>query len=142
MLERAGQAESAAVAADIEAAARRARAQFQDKQDLAWHTTPAESCAPSARRRGARRLAAQDAVDLLATWLRDLWVVGLRRAAMYSGTATAWPSSSTRPWPGPTRTRVFSAVAAPTRKDLYLNIDQKLALQAMFARFQEVWSSA
>jgi hypothetical protein len=33
-------------------------------------------------------------------------------------------------------------VAAKTRKDLYLNIDQKLALQAMFARFEEVSTSA
>ncbi len=30
------------------------------------------------------------------------------------------------------------ASPAATRKDLYLNIDQKLALQAMFARFEEV----
>jgi len=34
------------------------------------------------------------------------------------------------------------AVVARTRKDLYLNIDQKLALQALFARFEEVAESA
>ena len=34
------------------------------------------------------------------------------------------------------------AAAAATRKDLYLNVDQKLALQAMFARFEEVARSA
>ena len=33
-------------------------------------------------------------------------------------------------------------IAAKTRKDLYLNIDQKLALQALFARFEEVSHSA
>ena len=34
------------------------------------------------------------------------------------------------------------AVVARTRKDLYLNVDQKLALQALFARFEEVAESA
>ncbi len=33
-------------------------------------------------------------------------------------------------------------VVGETRKDLYLNVDRRLALQAMFSRFEEVWESA
>ncbi|HTX68571.1 MAG TPA: hypothetical protein VMH50_05440, partial [Thermoleophilia bacterium] len=96
-----------------------------------------------ARREAARRgrLAAQDALDLLVSWVRDLWVVASgaddvlwnsdHRDALVAGVA-ATPEFYQR----------LLGVAAKTRKDLYLNIDQKLALQAMFARFEEVSTSA
>ena len=97
--------------------------------------------APSARRRAAARLAAQDALDLLVSWVRDLWVVACGasdvlwnsdHADELAEAVVATPEYYAR----------LLAVAARTRKDLYLNIDQKLALQAMFARFEEVATSA
>ena len=47
--------------------------QFQDKKDLKWYREQAEA---RAKREQARRvrLAAQDALDLLVSWVRDLWV--------------------------------------------------------------------
>ena len=114
--------------------------QFQDKRDLNWYTKKAEE---RAKREAARlrRLAAQDAVDLLGAWVRDLWVVACGasdvlwncdRADELAGAAVATPEYYAR----------LMAVVARTRKDLYLNIDQKLALQALFARFEEVAESA
>jgi DNA polymerase III subunit delta' len=114
--------------------------QFQDKKDLKWYTEQAEARAKrEAARRG--RLAAQDALDLLVSWLRDLWVVASgaddvlwnsdHRDAL-AGAVAATPQHYSR----------LLGVVAKTRKDLYLNIDQKLALQAMFARFEEVSPSA
>ena len=86
-------------------------------------------------------LAAQDALDLLVSWVRDLWVVACgasdvlwnsdHRDALVEA-VVATPEHYAR----------LLGVAARTRKDLYLNIDQKLALQAMFARFEEVSTSA
>jgi len=114
--------------------------QFQDKKDLTWYT---EQAGARARREAARRgrLAAQAALDLLVSWVRDLWVVASgaddvlwnsdHRDALVAGVA-ATPEFYQR----------LLGVAAKTRKDLYLNIDQKLALQAMFARFEEVSTSA
>jgi DNA polymerase-3 subunit delta' len=114
--------------------------QFQDKKDLKWYTEQAEG---RAKREVARRgrLAAQDALDLLVSWVRDLWVVASgasdvlwnsdHRDALVEGVA-ATPEYYQR----------LLGVAAKTRKDLYLNVDQKLALQAMFARFEEVSTSA
>ena len=110
--------------------------QFQDKRDLNWYTKKAEE---RAKREAARlrRLAAQDAVDLLGAWVRDLWVVACGasdvlwncdRADELAGAAVATPEYYAR----------LMAAVARTRKDLYLNIDQKLALQALFARFEEV----
>jgi DNA polymerase-3 subunit delta' len=114
--------------------------QFQDKRDLNWYTKKAEE---RAKREAARlrRLAAQDAVDLLGAWVRDLWVVACGasdvlwncdRADELAGAAVATPEYYAR----------LMAAVARTRKDLYLNIDQKLALQALFARFEEVAESA
>jgi DNA polymerase-3 subunit delta' len=113
--------------------------QFQDKKDLKWYVDQAEA---RARREAARRnrVAAQDALDLLVSWVRDLWVVASgagdvlwnsdHRDALVAAVA-ATPDHYAR----------LLGVAAKTRKDLYLNIDQKLALQAMFARFEEVSTS-
>jgi DNA polymerase III delta' subunit len=114
--------------------------QFQDKRDQSWYVKKAEE---RARREEARlrRVAAQDAVDLLGAWVRDLWVVACGasdvlwncdRADELVGAAVATPEYYAR----------LMAVVARTRKDLYLNIDHKLALQALFARFEEVAESA
>ncbi len=114
--------------------------QFQDKKDLKWYTDKAEGRAKREEAR-RRRLAAQDALDLLVSWVRDLWVVASgasdvlwnsdHRDALVEA-VVATPEYYAR----------LLGVAAKTRKDLYLNIDQKLALQAMFARFEEVSTSA
>ena len=113
--------------------------QFQDKKDLKWYADRAEGRAKREEAR-LRRLAAQDALDLLVSWVRDLWVVASgasdvlwnsdHRDALVDG-VVATPEQYAR----------LLGVAAKTRKDLYLNIDQKLALQAMFARFEEVSTS-
>jgi DNA polymerase-3 subunit delta' len=84
-----------------------------------------------------RRLAALDAVDLLTSWLRDLLV------ASCGAPATIWNVDRRRrieegALPSPDVTRRLLAVVSATRNDLYLNIDQKLAFQAMVARFEEV----
>ncbi len=114
--------------------------QFQDPRDRKWHVERAEARAKREETR-LRRLAAQDALDLLTAWVRDLWVVACgasdvlwdcdRRDELVAA-AAATPEHYAR----------LLGVAARTRKDLYLNIDQKLALQAMFARFEEVSDSA
>lgn len=114
--------------------------QFQDDRDRKWYVKKAEERAKREETR-LRRIAAQDAVDLLAAWVRDLWVVACGasdvlwncdRADELAGAAVATPEYYAR----------LMAVVARTRKDLYLNIDQKLALQALFARFEEVAESA
>lgn len=114
--------------------------QFQDDRDRKWYVKKAEERAKREEAR-LRRVAAQDAVDLLAAWVRDLWVVACGasdvlwncdRADELAGAAVATPEYYAR----------LMAVVARTRKDLYLNIDQKLALQALFARFEEVAESA
>jgi len=114
--------------------------QFQDKRDRDWYVKKAEERAKREETR-LRRLAAQDAVDLLGAWVRDLWVVACGasdvlwncdRADELARAAVATPEYYAR----------LMGVVARTRKDLYLNIDQKLALQALFARFEEVAESA
>ena len=95
------------------------------------------------RREQARvsRLAALDALDHLSSFVRDVWAVGLGAAGAVSNrdrlaelqhAAVARPDLYAR----------LLVVVGHTRKDLSLNIDRRLALQAMFARFQEVWESA
>ena len=114
--------------------------QFQDKKDLKWYADRAEGRAKREEAR-RRRLAAQDALDLLVSWVRDLWVVA-------SGASDVLWNSDHRDAlveavvATPEHYARLLGVAAKTRKDLYLNIDQKLALQAMFARFEEVSTSA
>jgi len=114
--------------------------QFQDKRDQNWYVKKAEERAKREEAR-LRRVAAQDAVDLLGAWVRDLWVVACGasdvlwncdRAGDLAVAAVATPEYYAR----------LMAVVARTRKDLYLNIDHKLALQALFARFEEVAESA
>ena len=80
-------------------------------------------------------------MDLLGSWVRDLWVVSCGasdvlwncdHADELAGAAVATPDYYAR----------LLAVVARARQDLYLNIDQKLALQALFAGFEEVAESA
>ena len=129
-----------AVAADLSASKQSLERQFQDKRDLNWYVKKAEERAKREESR-LRRVAAQDALDLLTSWVRDLWVVACGasdvlwncdRTDELVAAAVAAPEHYAR----------LLAVIARTRKDLYLNIDQKLALQAMFARFEEVAASA
>ncbi len=140
VLERQVQETAVRVQADLDEQLAVLARQFQDKGDLNWHTKKAEG---RAKREAARlrRLAALDAVDLLGAWVRDLWVVACGasdvlwncdRADELAGAAVATPEYYAR----------LMAAVARTRKDLYLNIDQKLALQALFARFEEVAESA
>jgi DNA polymerase-3 subunit delta' len=131
---------AAALEADLKRRLAELERQFQDKKDLKWYADRAESRAKREEAR-RRRLAAQDALDLLVSWVRDLWVVASgasdvlwnsdHRDALVEG-VVATPEHYAR----------LLGVAAKTRKDLYLTIDQKLALQAMFARFEEVSTSA
>jgi DNA polymerase-3 subunit delta' len=135
--------QQAEVAAQVEEELRRRVAelerQFQDKKDLKWYVDQAEA---RAKREAARRnrVAAQDALDLLVSWVRDLWVVASGAGDVLwnsdHGDALVAAVAAT-----PDHYARLLGVAAKTRKDLYLNIDQKLALQAMFARFEEVSTS-
>jgi DNA polymerase-3 subunit delta' len=115
-------------------------AQFADEKDRAWHRKRAEAFAKRDRDRRSRE-AAVDALELVAAWLRDLWtvacgadgaVLNCDHAAELGADAVARPEFYAR----------LLDAAATARKDLYLNVDQKLALQAMFARFEEVARSA
>ena len=123
-----------------EAAARRAGAPVPGQEGPQVVRGQAESRAKREEAR-RRRLAAQDALDLLVSWVRDLWVVA-------SGASDVLWNSDHRDAlveavvATPEHYARLLGVAARTRKDLYLNIDQKLALQAMFARFEEVSTSA
>ena len=114
--------------------------QFQDKRDLKKLQDAATDRAKREKRR-LQRLAALDAVDLLSAWVRDLWVVACGasdvlwncdRTDALVAAAVATPDHYAR----------LLAVIDRTRKDLSLNIDQRLALQAMFARFEEVVTRA
>jgi DNA polymerase III subunit delta' len=85
----------------------------------------------------AARLSSLDAVDHLMSWLRDLWV------SACGAPQTAWNQDhlaelSAASVARPERYARLLELAAETRKDMYLNIDRRLALQAMFSRFQEV----
>jgi DNA polymerase-3 subunit delta' len=140
VLERQVQETATLVQADLNEQLALLAQQFQDKRDLNWYTKKAEERAKREQAR-LRRVAALDAVDLLGAWVRDLWVVACGasdvlwnrdRADELAGAAVATPEYYAR----------LIAVVARTRKDLYLNIDQKLALQALFARFEEVAESA
>jgi len=111
-----------------------------DDRERVWHARRLDALQ---RREQARvsRLAALDALDHLSSFVRDVWAVGLGAAGAVSNrdrlaelqhAAVARPDLYAR----------LLVVVGHTRKDLSLNIDRRLALQAMFARFQEVWESA
>ncbi len=131
---------SEAVAKELTVASTALEQQFQDPKDLKWYSSRAEERAKRDERR-LRRLAALDALDLLTAWVRDLWVVASGatdvlwnsdRGDEVVSAAVATPEHYAR----------LLGIAARTRKDLYLNVDQKLALLAVFARFEEVSDSA
>jgi DNA polymerase III delta' subunit len=111
-------------------------AQVADEKDRGWYRKRAEASAKREKDRRGRQ-AAVDSLELVAAWVRDLWVVACGaggavlncdRAAELADDAVARPELYAR----------LLAATATARKDLYLNVDQKLALQAMFARFEEV----
>jgi DNA polymerase III subunit delta' len=115
-------------------------ASVPDKRDQAWHIKRAEALARREEDRRARQ-AAVDAFELLAAWVHDLWAVACDspqaafncdRLDELRQTAVARPE----------RYEALLAVAGETRRRLYLNVDRRLALQAMFARFEEVARSA
>jgi DNA polymerase III subunit delta' len=115
-------------------------AQVADEKDRSWYRKRAEALAKREKDRRGRQ-AAVDALELVAAWVRDLWVaacgagdaaLNCDRAAELADDAVARPELYAR----------LLAATAVARKDLYLNVDQKLALQAMFARFEEVARSA
>lgn len=125
-----------AVKAELETTLSALERQFQDKRERKWQQ---DRAAALAKRREARlaRVAARDALDVLSSWLRDLWVVACGasdvlwncdRADEIVAAVAATPEYYAR----------LLAVVARTRRELDLNIDQGLALQAMFARFEEV----
>jgi len=109
---------------------------FSDKRERERRVKAVEARAKREQSR-RRRLAALDALDLLASWLRDLLalscgapatILNVDRRASLEESALAAPEVYRR----------LLGIIAATRGDLYLNIDQKLALQAMMVRFEEV----
>ncbi len=89
----------------------------------------------------AARLVALDAVDHLISWFRDLWV------SACGAPETVWNQDrhdelARAAIARPERYARLLELVVATRKDLFLNVDRRLALQAMFARFQEVETRA
>jgi len=134
------EAETAAVGEEVaaRAAAEIAATEqaFSDKRERERRVKAVEARAKREQLR-RRRLAALDALDLLASWLRDLLalscgapatILNVDRRASLEESALAAPEVYRR----------LLGIIAATRGDLYLNIDQKLALQAMMVRFEEV----
>ncbi|MBN2204127.1 MAG: hypothetical protein JW767_03805 [Thermoleophilia bacterium] len=134
------EAETAAVGEEVaaRAAAEVAATEqaFSDKRERERRVKAVEARAKREQLR-RRRLAALDALDLLASWLRDLLalscgapatILNVDRRASLEESALAAPEVYRR----------LLGIIAATRGDLYLNIDQKLALQAMMVRFEEV----
>jgi DNA polymerase III delta' subunit len=128
------------VAARLTARTSELERQFQDVRDRDWHVKRAQALAKREEAR-LRRLAAMDAVDVVAAWTRDLWVVACGASDVLwdcdrddelAAAAVATPEHYRR----------LLEAATATRKDLYLNIDFELALRAMFCRFEEVAESA
>jgi len=126
--------------ADLERRLAELDAQFADEKTRNWHRKRAEVFTRRERDRRSRQ-AALDALDMVVAWVRDLLatacdagdaVLNCDHAAELSAAADVRPEQYAR----------MLATAAATRKDLYLNVDQKLALQGMFARFEEVARSA
>ena len=134
------EAETAAVGEEVAARAATEIAAteqaFSDKRERERRVKAVEARAKREQSR-RRRLAALDALDLLASWLRDLLalscgapatILNVDRRASLEESALAAPEVYRR----------LLGIIAATRGDLYLNIDQKLALQAMMVRFEEV----
>jgi hypothetical protein len=107
-----------------------------DDRDRVWHEKRLQN---QARRKQLReeRVVTLDALDHLASWLRDLWAVALGAPQValnvdhgdeLAAAAVARPELYGR---------MLELVAA-ARYALYLNIDQELALQALFVRIEEV----
>ncbi len=114
--------------------------QFQEKRELKWRQ---EAATARQRRQEVRacRAAALDALDVLASWVRDLWVVtcGAREVLCNSDREAELCAAAVA---GSDYYARLLAVLSQTRKELSLNIDQKLAFKALFAHFEEVAESA
>jgi DNA polymerase III delta prime subunit len=133
-------AAAARVEQQFEGRAGRLRESASDDRDQAWRLKALEGQARRETQR-APPPACLDALDHLASWLHDVWAVGL------GGEDVVWNrdhvadlrhGSVARP---DLYARLLDVVGE-TRKDVYLNVDRGLALRAMFARFEEVWEGA
>lgn len=111
-----------------------------DERERAWYARRLDAQLKRQQAREAR-LAALDALDHLTGWLRDVWAAGLGAGdAVWNRDRRDDLAAA-----GVARPELYARlieVVDRTRKDLSLNVDRGLALQAMFARFQEVWHSA
>jgi DNA polymerase-3 subunit delta' len=89
----------------------------------------------------ALRQASLEAIDYLISWLRDLWVTacGVPQAVWNQDRRDELAAGSVA---RPERYADLLELVVATRKDLSLNIDSRLAMQAMFTRFQEVTTRA
>lgn len=83
-----------------------------------------------------RRLAALDAADVAIAWLRDCWVAACGRGDVVWCAECADEVAAAAVATGEYYERLL-AVAQQVRRDLALNVDFELALQGMFARFEE-----
>ena len=128
------------VKADLERRATEIEAQVPDSRERSWHLKRAETQAKREEDRRSRQ-AAVDAFELLTAWVHDLWALacGAPEAALNCDRLTALQEAAVAP---PERYEALLAVAGEARRRLYLNVDRRLALQAMFARFEEVAKSA
>jgi DNA polymerase-3 subunit delta' len=111
-----------------------------DPRERSWHQKRLQEASKRDKARRTR-LVALDALDHLSSWLRDVWVVtqAAPQAVWNSDRIGALERAAIADRQDYGRRL---EVVAATRKDLYLNIDRRLALTAMFRRFEEVAESA
>jgi len=128
------------VAATLVASLEELERTVTDPRERSWHQKRLEEASKRDKARRTR-LVALDALDHLSSWLRDVWVVSQAGPqAVWNSDRIAALESAARA--DPQRYGQQLEVAAATRKDLYLNVDRRLALTAMFRRFEEVAESA
>lgn len=113
---------------------------ISDAQERAWRVKRIEERGKRDKAR-VTRLVALDALDYLAAWLRDALVMS------YGGEAAVWnvdrrDELEQARLARPDLYERMLEITQATRKNVLLNVDRKLALQAMFARFEEVQDGA
>jgi DNA polymerase-3 subunit delta' len=129
-----------AVGREAAAAAATVEASIQDERDRAWHVDRLKARAKRDAARETRRVALE-AVDVVLSALRDLWVASLGEAGVllntdrYAAIAQAAPATRSE------RLARALAAAQATRKDMLLNVDRELALLALFCKLEEVSAS-
>ena len=128
------------VKADLERRGAEIEAQVPDTRERTWHLKRAETFGKREEDRRSRQ-AAVDAFELVAAWVHDLWAVacGAPEVALNCDHLAELREAAVA---RPERYEALLAVAGETRRRLFLNVDRRLALQAMFARFEEVARSA